>query len=83
MASQIWKILEPLNDYIYIFSSRKRREKEKSSVMTMIYKTAPPGHHTRCPDDDVILAVEKPTGQLVHFQNTEQEKKYHIPVVSL
>ncbi|XP_041358393.1 translation initiation factor eIF-2B subunit epsilon-like isoform X2 [Gigantopelta aegis] len=59
---------------------KKRREKEKSSVMTMVYKKAPPGHHSRCQDDDVILAIEKPTGQLVHFQNTQQEKKYHIPV---
>ncbi|XP_050417431.1 translation initiation factor eIF-2B subunit epsilon [Patella vulgata] len=59
---------------------KKRREKDKSSLMTMIYKKAPIGHSTRCPEDDVVLAVSTQSEQVLHYQKTRQEKRLDMPV---
>ncbi|ESP01810.1 hypothetical protein LOTGIDRAFT_225095, partial [Lottia gigantea] len=58
---------------------KKRREKDKSSLMTMVYKKAPIGHATRCHEDDIVLAVGTNTKRILHYQKTRQEKRLNIP----
>ncbi|XP_071088301.1 translation initiation factor eIF2B subunit epsilon-like isoform X1 [Haliotis cracherodii] len=59
---------------------KKRREKDKSSVMTLVCKKAPPGHRTRCSEDEILVAVESDTNRVLHYQKAYQQNKFHIPV---
>ena len=64
---------------------RERREKDKSAIMTMVFRQAPPGHATRQPEDDVILAVSNTTKNVIHYQKastSKEAKKFEFPVVS-
>ena len=61
---------------------RARRLKEKSPIMTMVFKQAPPGHRTRCPEEDVVVAVEKQTNRIVSYQKVKQQTRFHFPLVS-
>lgn len=62
---------------------RKRQEKTKSSVMTMLFKKVMPAHRTRCADDNILLAVDPTTQRVYHYQKTGLDKNPKIPVVSL
>ncbi|XP_032887652.1 translation initiation factor eIF-2B subunit epsilon [Amblyraja radiata] len=60
---------------------KARRKLEKNvSVMTMIFKQAPPGHRTRCQEDDVITAVNSKTSRLLHYQKANRLKKFRFPM---
>lgn len=62
-------------------SCRKRREKDKNSLMTMVFKKAPPGHHTRCKEEEVVMAVENTTNRVVHYRKIGNQKRLEFPVV--
>jgi len=51
--------------------------------MTMVFRQVPPGHASRCPDDDVILAVDNITKNVIHFQRVAESasKGFEFPVV--
>ncbi|XP_006002414.1 translation initiation factor eIF-2B subunit epsilon [Latimeria chalumnae] len=60
---------------------RLRRKTEKNiSVMTMIFKECSPGHKARCQEDDIIVAVDSRTNQILHYQKTHSLKKLHFPM---
>lgn len=62
---------------------RHRRKMEKNiSVMTMIFKESSPGHRSRCEEDDVIVAVESKSQQILHYQKTQGLKKLRFPMVN-
>ena len=47
---------------------RLRRKLEKNvSVMTMIFKESSPSHPTRCHEDNVVVAVDSATNQVLHL----------------
>ncbi|CAI5776043.1 translation initiation factor eIF-2B subunit epsilon [Podarcis lilfordi] len=59
---------------------RLRRKLEKNvSVMTMIFKESTPGHRSRCQEDDVILAMDSATKQVLHYQRTQGLKRFRFP----
>jgi len=44
---------------------RNRRQSVKGSVMTMVYKTALPGHRTRSAEDELAIAIQSQTKRVV------------------
>jgi len=52
------------------------------SVMTMIFKESSPGHRSRCEEEDVIVAVDGKSQQILHYQKTQGLKKLQFPMVS-
>ncbi|XP_003457489.1 translation initiation factor eIF2B subunit epsilon [Oreochromis niloticus] len=60
---------------------RHRRKMDKNiSVMTMIFKESSPGHRSRCEEDDVIVAVDSKSQQILHYQKTQGLKKLQFPM---
>nr|XP_015812891.2 translation initiation factor eIF-2B subunit epsilon [Nothobranchius furzeri] len=60
---------------------RHRRKMEKNiSVMTMIFKDSSPGHRSRCEEDDVVVAVDSKSQQILHYQKTQGLKKLQFPM---
>ncbi|RVE61635.1 hypothetical protein OJAV_G00172400 [Oryzias javanicus] len=60
---------------------RQRRKMEKNiSVMTMMFKASSPGHRSRCEEDDVIVAVDSKSQQILHYQKTQGLKKMQFPM---
>lgn len=55
--------------------------KDKSSVMTLVYKVALPGHRTRSKEDDIFLVEEGGTGRLLYFQKSYDRREIQIPMV--
>ena len=61
---------------------RLRRKLEKNvSVMTMIFKESSPSHPTRCREDNVVVAVDSATNQVLHFQKTQGLRRFSFPLV--
>ena len=46
------------------------RKKDKSVLMTSLFKKASPHHRSRAGGDTTIVAIDKPTQQLLHMDNT-------------
>lgn len=53
--------------------------------MTMVFRQVPPGHASRCLEDDVIVAVDNHTKNVIHYQKVADSntKKFEFPVVRL
>lgn len=63
---------------------RLRRKMEKNvSVMTMIFKKSSPGHHARCKEDDIVIAMDSATNRVLHYQRTQGLKRFRFPMVRL
>ncbi|XP_066459156.1 translation initiation factor eIF2B subunit epsilon isoform X2 [Eleutherodactylus coqui] len=59
---------------------RARRKLQKNiSVMTMILKESSPVHHTRCQEDDVVIAMDSKTNRVLFYQKSQDLKRYHFP----
>ncbi|XP_065176116.1 translation initiation factor eIF2B subunit epsilon-like [Sycon ciliatum] len=59
---------------------KARRAISKTSVMTLIVKEAPPHHSTRQPnEDDIVVAIEAASDQLLYFFNIGRSKKMGLP----
>uniref|UniRef100_A0A8C5HFD4 W2 domain-containing protein n=1 Tax=Gouania willdenowi TaxID=441366 RepID=A0A8C5HFD4_GOUWI len=62
-------------------SEMHRRKMEKNiSVMTMIFKESSPGHRSRCEEDDIIVATDSRSQQILHYQKTQGLKKLQFPM---
>ncbi|XP_028397164.1 translation initiation factor eIF-2B subunit epsilon-like [Dendronephthya gigantea] len=59
---------------------KERRQKSKSSIMTMIYKQAAPDHKTRSLEDDVFLAIESTSNRILHWEKTRKKNKFSLPL---
>ncbi|KAK2538417.1 Eif2b5 [Columba guinea] len=58
-----------------------RRKMEKNvSVMTMIFKESSPGHHARCKEDDIVIAMDSATNRILHYQRTQGLKRFRFPM---
>ncbi|XP_059147407.1 translation initiation factor eIF-2B subunit epsilon-like [Physella acuta] len=53
--------------------------KDKSSVMTMVFKVAQPGHRSRSKEDDVLIVEEGETKRLLYFDRTSNQSKFKKP----
>lgn len=51
-----------------------RRKKRPQAIMTSLLKKAAPCHRTRAGEDATIIAVDKHTNMLLHFDNSTQPK---------
>ncbi|XP_052280601.1 translation initiation factor eIF-2B subunit epsilon-like [Dreissena polymorpha] len=65
--------LQPIID-----EHKNRREKDKSAIMTMVFREVPPGHATRCPQDDIVLAVDNETQNVIHYQRIADSDTKHL-----
>ncbi|RXN14271.1 translation initiation factor eIF-2B subunit epsilon [Labeo rohita] len=64
-----------------LLEHKQRRKLDKNvSVMTMIFKESPPGHKTRCEDDDIIVAMDSKSKRILHYQRAQALKKLHFPM---
>eukprot|EP01102_Stenamoeba_stenopodia_P018545 TRINITY_DN6807_c0_g1_i2.p1 TRINITY_DN6807_c0_g1~~TRINITY_DN6807_c0_g1_i2.p1 ORF type:complete len:673 (-),score=125.69 TRINITY_DN6807_c0_g1_i2:49-2067(-) len=57
---------------------KDRYEKDKKTLLTMVFKKATPSHRTRSLEDDTVIAVDKQTGQLFHFDNSPESSSVQI-----
>ncbi|XP_053316007.1 translation initiation factor eIF-2B subunit epsilon [Spea bombifrons] len=74
-------VVSNINIETALEAHRTRRKLEKNvSVMTMILKESSPGHHTRCQEDDVIIAMDSKTNRVLLFQKSQDMKRYHFPM---
>ncbi|EGG21719.1 hexapeptide repeat-containing protein [Cavenderia fasciculata] len=58
---------------------KERREKDKSVLMTMVFKQASPSHRTRSKQDDIVVGFNRDTAQLVHYENSPKKKNIRLP----
>lgn len=65
---------------LFLFN-RERREKDKSAIMTMVFREVPPGHPTRSPQDEIIVALDNQTKNVIHYQKVADSKRFEFPVV--
>ncbi|XP_047126354.1 translation initiation factor eIF2B subunit epsilon isoform X1 [Hydra vulgaris] len=59
---------------------RAKRKKEKTLVMTNLYKKMEPGHFSRCPEEDVVMAIESDTNKLLYIQKSNCCKNLLLPM---
>lgn len=77
-------VCSPLRSVLIVLPSfpRLRRKMEKNvSVMTMIFKESSPGHHARCREDDIVIAMDSATNRVLHYQRTQGLKRFRFPMV--
>ena len=58
---------------------KEMRKKDKSCVMTCVYKEAKPHHPTRSSEDDILIAMNIESGRLLHCEKPKNKKKLNIP----
>lgn len=63
-----------------LLEHKDRRKKDKSSLMTMIFKVANPGHRARCQEEDLIVAMDSITGRILHCEKTASKKRFSFPL---
>ncbi|GFR60650.1 translation initiation factor eIF-2B subunit epsilon [Elysia marginata] len=68
-------------DLSLVVEEHKQRTqgKDKSSMMTLLFKTAQPGHRARCREDEMFLLEEGITKRLLYFQKSPDQRKFPIP----
>jgi len=52
--------------------------------MTMVFRQVPPGHPTRSSQDEIIVAVDNQTKNVIHYQKLADgsKKRVEFPIVS-
>jgi translation initiation factor eIF-2B subunit epsilon len=56
------------------------RAADRSALMTLVFKAAPPGHRTHSLEDDLTVVLDHGSGRLVHFDNDVEERSVSVPV---
>ncbi|XP_052825505.1 translation initiation factor eIF-2B subunit epsilon [Octopus bimaculoides] len=69
-----------LTDIVQIH--KKTREANKLAVMTLIMKTAKPGHPARSPDDDFVISVDSSTQRVRHYQKVNNTTTISTTAIS-
>lgn len=59
---------------------KKRRQKDKGTVMTLVYRTALPKHHSRCLEDEIVICVDKDSKRVYFSQKVGNQKKIKFPL---
>lgn len=62
---------------------RERRVKDKNAIMTMVMRTADPGHRTRCSEEEVMVTIKPDNSQLLQYQKGVDTRRFSFPLVSL
>lgn len=60
---------------------RERAIEDKNATMSLIFKKASPSRHIRTLDQEVFLAIDAKTNQVLHHQIANQAK-LEVPIVS-
>ncbi|KAK3099169.1 hypothetical protein FSP39_000456 [Pinctada imbricata] len=58
---------------------KSKQTRGNNAVMTMVYKSCPPRHRTRCQEDDVVMALETSTNRVLHYQKVADHRKFVLP----
>ena len=64
------------------FCHRARRLKDKTPIMTMLFKKAPPGHRTRSREDETVIVMKTENSQVLSYQRMANKNRLELPVVS-
>ena len=75
--------------YVYVYNIisgillfRKSKEtRGNSAVMTMVYKSCPPRHRSRCKEEDVVMAIDTPTNRVLYYHKVSDQRKFSLPKV--
>lgn len=59
---------------------KERKKTDKSSIMTMVMRTADPGHPARCHEEEVMLAIRPDNLQIAQYQKGSEAKKFSFPL---
>ncbi|XP_023213859.1 translation initiation factor eIF-2B subunit epsilon-like isoform X2 [Centruroides sculpturatus] len=59
---------------------KRNRQKDKGTVMTLVYRTALPKHHSRCLEDEVVVCVDRDTNRVYFLQKVGNQKKIKFPL---
>lgn len=54
---------------------KERRAADKKSLLTMVLKRALPSHRTRFLQDDIMVAVDSATQELLYFDNSARARR--------
>lgn len=61
---------------------KARRAKDKNAIMTMVFKEAAPHHRTLSLEDDLVVAIDGSTGQLLHYDNDFATREVQLSTLS-
>ncbi|KAK3597090.1 hypothetical protein CHS0354_021193 [Potamilus streckersoni] len=73
-------VVSNINIQDVVQEHKKRRETDKSSIMTQVFTKAPPTHASRCREDDLVVAIDSKTSQIIHYQKVDPDKNLEFPV---
>ncbi|KAL3879779.1 hypothetical protein ACJMK2_032065 [Sinanodonta woodiana] len=73
-------VVSNINIQDVVQEHKKRRETDKSSIMTQVFTKAPPTHASRCREDDLVVAIDSKTSQIIHYQKVDPDKNLELPV---
>ena len=59
---------------------RELKKKDKTLVMTCVYKRAKPKHRTRSAEDDIFICTSASDGQLLHCEKPMKKRRMNIPL---
>ncbi|XP_071452986.1 translation initiation factor eIF2B subunit epsilon [Hetaerina americana] len=59
---------------------RKIQKQDKGAVMTVAYSQASPGHKLRSPDEEVVVAIDGASNQILFHQRVGGMKKVSFPL---
>eukprot|EP01133_Synstelium_polycarpum_P012112 gene12112-14168_t len=51
---------------------KAKREADKSTIMTMVFKQASPSHRTRSKQDDIVVGFDRQSQELLCYENTKK-----------
>lgn len=62
-----------------LYLSQTRAAAGSSTAMTLVLTPVPPAHSVRALDDDLVVATDALTGELVHYSNAADEDAVELP----
>lgn len=69
------------SSWLFWLFNRARRLKDKTPVMTMLFKKVDPHHRTRCKEHDTVLVIKPENSKVLSFQRMANSCKLDLPVV--
>ena len=73
-------VISNLNLKQAVAAHKERREKDKTSIMSVVMKSASPRHPTRRVQDDLVVALNRKTNQLLLFDDNPSSSSVQLPV---
>ncbi|XP_071038354.1 translation initiation factor eIF2B subunit epsilon [Parasteatoda tepidariorum] len=59
---------------------KNRRQTDKNSAITLVYRKALPNHANRCKENNFVVAVESDSNRIRYFQRINKMRTVHFPL---